>query len=341
MRLAEDSSGEGPPRYAFDLLTPGRGLDAGVRVRHAVFTRRGGVGAPPFDSLNVSASVGDEPAAVDRNRDLALAALGRPRAGLVMAGLVHGTTVARVTTESLRRGKGQPLPNPLPVHDKRGDPDRYDAALHGEPDRPGHPARPLPWLVRATPPIATEASGPHALPMRPSGDDEPRTLDRGHVVLDVDALVTDDPDVTLLITAADCAQVFVVDPRRPAVGLAHAGWRGTAAGVLTATVEAMGRHFGSDPAELRAAVGPCLGPCCAQFSDPHRELPAWCAPFIHGDHVDLWAMNRQQLLEAGLRPEHVAVAEVCTVCNRDLYFSHRGDRGRTGRFAAVIALVQG
>ena len=160
----------------------------------------------------------------------------------------------------------------------------------------------------------------------------------GHVVLDIDALVTDDPDVTLLITAADCAQVVVVDPRRPAVGLAHAGWRGTAAGILTATVEAMRDHFGSDPADLRAAVGPCLGPCCAQFSDPHRELPAWCAPFIHGNHVDLWAMNRQQLLGAGLRPAHVAVAGVCTVCHRDLFFSHRGDHGRTGRFAAVIAL---
>ncbi len=346
MRLVEDGGGDGPPRYAFDLLTPGRGLGADVGVRHAVFTRRGGVGAAPFGSLNVSASVGDDPAAVDRNRDLVLAALDRPRASLVMAGLVHGMTVARVTAESLRRGQGQPLPNLLPVHDKRGEPDRpdrYDAAVHREHDRLASLARVLPRTVRSSRAVATEAGGPPALPVGPSGDDESRALDwghlgRGYVAPDVDALVTDDPDVTLLITAADCAQVFVVDPHRPAVGLAHAGWRGTAAGVLTATVEAMQRHFGSDPADLRAAVGPCLGPCCAQFSDPHRELPVWCAPFIHGDHVDLWAMNRRQLLGAGLRPEHVDVAEVCTVCNRDLFFSHRGDHGRTGRFAAVIAL---
>jgi len=354
MRPVEDGSGDGPPRYAFDLLTPGRGLGTDVGVRHAVFTRRGGVSATPFDSLNVSASVGDDPAAVDRNRDLVLAALERPRASLVMAGLVHGTTVARVTAESLRRGQGQPLPNPISVHDTQGELDRYDAASHGERDRPASLARPLPRSVRSSRAVATEAGGPPALPVRPSSDpevggppalpvrpgseDEPRVLDRGYVAPDVDALVTDDPDVTLLVTAADCAQVFVVDPHRPAVGLAHAGWRGTAAGVLTATVEAMRRHFGSDPADLRATVGPCLGPCCAQFSDPHRELPAWCAPFIHGDHVDLWAMNRQQLLGAGLRPEHIAVAEVCTVCNRDLFFSHRGDHGRTGRFAAVISL---
>jgi len=152
----------------------------------------------------------------------------------------------------------------------------------------------------------------------------------------VDALVTDDPAVTLVVTAADCAQVLFLDPSRRAVGLAHAGWRGTAAGVLAATVAALGDHSGSDPADLRAAVGPCLGPCCAQFSDPRRELPPWCAPFIHGDKVDLWAMNRHQLLQAGLRAAHVDVAEVCTVCRRDLFYSHRGDKGRTGRFAAAI-----
>ena len=142
----------------------------------------------------------------------------------------------------------------------------------------------------------------------------------------------------LLLTAADCAQVFLVDPRHRAVGLAHAGWRGTAAGVLTRTVAAMQEHFGSDPAELRAAIGPCLGPCCARFSDPHRELPAWCAPFIHGNYVDLWAMNRHQLQEAGVGAERIAVAEICTVCRRDLFFSHRGDGGRSGRFAAAMGL---
>ncbi len=122
------------------------------------------------------------------------------------------------------------------------------------------------------------------------------------------------------------------------MGLAHAGWRGTAAGILTATVAAMREQFGSDPAGLRAAVGPCLGPCCARFSDPHRELPAWCAPFIRNSRVDLWAMTRHQLLEAGLPAESITVAGVCTVCRRDTFFSHRGDRGRTGRFAAAIAL---
>ncbi len=251
-----------PPHYMFD------GLDLEGVAAHGVFTRHGGASAAPFDTLNVSSSIGDDGAAVDVNRGRVLAALGRPRASLVMAGLVHGVAVARV-----------------------------DGATAGEP---------------------LEGGG--------------RYIPRG------DALVTDDPAVTLVVTAADCAQVLFLDPSRRAVGLAHAGWRGTAAGVLAATVAALGDHYGSDPADLRAAVGPCLGPCCAQFSDPRRELPPWCAPFIHGDKVDLWAMNRHQLLQAGLRAAHVDVAEVCTVCRRDLFYSHRGDKGRTGRFAAAIGL---
>ena len=261
MRLI--ASDGAPPRYVFDALAP-----TSSGIVHAVFTRHGGVSAAPFASLNVSVSGGDDPASVAANRARVLAALGRPREGLVMAGLVHGTTVARV-----------------------------DAAT---------PARPL------------------------DGG--------GRYVRGVDALLTDDPRVTLLLSAADCAQVFLVDPVRRAVGLAHAGWRGTAAGILTATVAAMRAQFGSDPARLRAAIGPCLGPCCARFSDPHRELPPWCAPFIRDSHVDLWAMNRHQLLEAGLPAESIAVAGICTVCRRDTFFSHRGDSGRTGRFAALIAI---
>jgi len=251
-----------PPYYVFDALDP-----EGLAV-HGVFTRHGGVSAAPFDTLNVSSSIGDDADAVNANRARVLAALDRPRRGLVMAGLVHGVVVARV-----------------------------DAATPGAPLDSG-----------------------------------------GRYIPRVDALVTDDPAVTLALTAADCAQVFIVDPRRRAVGLAHAGWRGTAAGVLSALVAALCGHYGSDPSDLRAAVGPCLGPCCARFSDPRNELPAWCAPFIHGDHVDLWAMNRRQLREAGLRPDHIRVAEVCTVCHRDLFYSHRGDKGRTGRFAAAIGL---
>lgn len=252
-----------PPHYRFDEL------DADGGLVHAIFSRHGGVSRAPFDTLNVSTSSGDDAASVEANRNRVLATIGRPRAGLVMAGMIHGTTVARVGAGA----RGKPLDG------------------------------------------------------------------GGHYVPSVDALMTDDPHVTLLITAADCAQVLFVDPVRRAVGIAHAGWRGSAAGILTATVRAMHEHFGSAPGDLRAAVGPCLGPCCARFSDPGRELPGWCAPFIHGNHIDLWAMNLHQLIDAGLDGSRIAVARVCTVCSRDTFFSHRGDGGRTGRFAAAIGLL--
>ena len=262
MRPVAPIDADTPPYFVFDGFAPEGG------IRHGVFTRHGGVSAAPFASLNVSLSIGDDATAVATNRDRVLAALGRPRSGLVMAGLVHGTGVARV--------------------------------------------------YRTGPGLCLEGGGRY--------------------VPGVDVLVSDDPDATLLLGAADCAQVFLLDPRRRAVGLAHAGWRGSAARVLIGAVEAMRRFFGSDPRDIRAAAGPSLGPCCARFSDPYNELPGWCAPFIVGDRVDLWAMHRQQLLEAGLAPSRIALAEVCTVCHRDTFFSHRGDGGRTGRFAAAIGL---
>lgn len=254
-------AGSNPPYYAFNVLSS-------AQVVHGVFTRHGGVSAPPFDSLNVSTSTGDAAEAVSANRDRVMAALGRPRAGLVMAGLVHGNAVA----------------------------------------------------------VVTRSAGGQAL------------ADGGRYVPGVDALVSDDPAVTLLLTAADCAHILLVDPQRGVVGLAHAGWRGSVRGVVGATVAALHETFGCRPAALRAAVGPCLGPCCAQFSDPQMELPAWCAPYVHGRYVDLWAMNEALLIEAGLERCNIAVAAVCTKCRRDEFFSHRGDRGRTGRFAAAIGL---
>lgn len=168
---------------------------------------------------------------------------------------------------------------------------------------------------------------------------EPKPLPDGSVLVeDVDALITAKPGIGLLITAADCLQVLLYDPDTPAIGLAHAGWRGQAAGVLTATAAAMGREFGSRPDRLLAGIGPGLGPCCARFSDPEHELPPWFAPYIHGRHVDLWAAARGQLTAAGLAPAHIEHHAICTVCHRDRFFSHRGDHGRTGRFAAIIAL---
>jgi YfiH family protein len=158
------------------------------------------------------------------------------------------------------------------------------------------------------------------------------------LVEDVDALVTATPGRGLLITAADCLQILLLDPRRPAIGLVHAGWRGLVAEVIGTAVTAMIEHFGTRPTDLVSGIGPGLGPCCARFSDPGRELPPSFAPYVHGQHVDLWSAAHDQLRDAGVAARHIEHQALCTVCRRDAFFSHRGDHGRTGRFAAIIAL---
>jgi YfiH family protein len=169
--------------------------------------------------------------------------------------------------------------------------------------------------------------------------------DRGTIARDTDALITDTPGVPLMLRFADCLPVVVYDPVRRAAGLAHAGWRGTLAGVARQTVRAMGEAFGSRPADLIAAIGPGIGPCCYQvgpevvaavrtrFADAEPLLP------VQPDgsrHFDLWAANVWQLVGAGVG--QVNVAGLCTACHVDEFFSHRGERGRTGRFAGVVML---
>lgn len=158
----------------------------------------------------------------------------------------------------------------------------------------------------------------------------------------VDALVTDAPGVLLTLFYADCVPVVFADPERRAVAVAHAGWRGLVEGVLGNTVAAMRDAFGSEPSSLLAAVGPCIGPCCFEVGpEVAARFPAEAvAPREESDkpHVDLPAAAARLLREAGLRAENVAVAGECTSCLPALYFSHRRDKGRTGRMAAFAGI---
>ncbi|MEW6429737.1 MAG: peptidoglycan editing factor PgeF [Thermodesulfobacteriota bacterium] len=154
---------------------------------------------------------------------------------------------------------------------------------------------------------------------------------------DCDGLVTDHPGLGLMIQQADCQAVLLHDPQRPAVGICHSGWRGSVADIIGGTVAAMTREFGSTPATLRAAISPSLGPCCAEFVNHRLELPDHFRKYRRGAaHFDFWTISRDQLVGAGLRPEHIEIAGVCTRCSPD-YFSYRRDRV-TGRFASVIGI---
>ncbi len=172
---------------------------------------------------------------------------------------------------------------------------------------------------------------------------------------DVDGLCTDDPGVTLVIYCADCVPLYFVDEKRRAVGLAHAGWRGTVAGMAKVMAERMKEEFGSRPEDLLAAIGPSICRDCFEVDEPvaaeFLALPG-AERFVSGPrkvsyeggapeikyNVDLWECNRQFMLEAGLRPEHIALGGVCTMCESRLLFSHRKTRGKRGSNAAFLSL---
>lgn len=167
----------------------------------------------------------------------------------------------------------------------------------------------------------------------------------------VDGLVTNAPQVTLVTYYADCVPLFFADPVRRAIGLAHAGWRGTVAKIGEIMVQTMGREFGSLPKDIFAAVGPSIGPCCFEVdspvSDAFFQLTELCPrEFITEKGggkfmVDLWEANRRILQQSGIPKEQISVAELCTKCNPDWLFSHRATGGKRGGMAAMMCMTEG
>jgi YfiH family protein len=152
-----------------------------------------------------------------------------------------------------------------------------------------------------------------------------------------DALITNVSGVGLMIQQADCQAVLLFDPKNKVIGIAHVGWRGTVAGIIAATIVTMSKAFATVPSELLAAISPSLGPCCAEFVNFRTELPTSLHGYqVRSNYFDFWAISRDQLCSAGVQPENITVAEICTYCNQD-YFSYRRDK-ETGRFGSMIGL---
>ena len=186
-----------------------------------------------------------------------------------------------------------------------------------------------------------------------------------------DGLLTATPGLLLAIQTADCFPVILVDAERKAVGVFHAGWRGTALRIVEKGVGAMFRNFGSRPGDLRAAIGPGIQGCCyevgqevranfeSQFeyaaelfrevkeSDPVREkyplLFLTARAPGHGElpakiFLDLAEANRRQLLAAGVAATNIEVSKLCTKSNNDVLFSYRAEKGKSGRQMAVAGI---
>ena len=245
-------------------------LDAYPQFNYAIFTRRGGSSRAPFDTLNLSVSVGDAPRTVKENLRKACRALAIAPEQTVSCHLIHSADVLTVTLANRQAVMGQ-----------------------------------------------------------------------------ADGLITAAPGIYLAMRFGDCTPLIFFDPVAGAVGLTHAGWRGTLKNAAGATIKAMVEQLGSQANNIVALIGPAIGPCCYEVGP--EVMAAARQVFNNADtlftqhndqtgqaHFDLWEANRRQLAGAGVG--QIIMSGLCTACRTDEFFSHRAEHGRTGRFGVIIGL---
>ena len=169
---------------------------------------------------------------------------------------------------------------------------------------------------------------------------------RGTCIADVDALVTNAPSVPLLLRYADCVPIFFFDPIHRAIGVAHAGWRGTIMHIAAKAAQTIFDKFGTRPRDLIACLAPSIGPCCYRVGED--VIAQIRAAFDNTDdlliaqpgggiHFDLWQANAQQLRALGVA--QIEIAQICTAHHTDEFYSWRAEREKTGRFGAIIAIT--
>jgi YfiH family protein len=249
------------------------------RIGHFVSTRLGGHSDPPYDSLNLSFNVGDDPDTVLKNRRRLAGALGIPLTTLTTAKQIHDGHV-KVVSETLR-GRGST---------------NYQGAINA-----------------------------------------------------TDAMVTNAENACLMILLADCVPILFCDPSKRVIGAAHAGWRGTLRFVAHNTVKVFREDFGCSPEDIVVGIGPSIGPCCYEVgqdvASQVRNVFGTGQDGIHCKfakgraHFDLWTANLEQLIQAGIRKKNIEVAKTCTRHHPELFFSHRHEKGKTGRFGAGIVIL--
>ena len=165
---------------------------------------------------------------------------------------------------------------------------------------------------------------------------------------ETDSLVTDVPDICLMVLVADCLPLLFFDTKKNIIGAAHAGWRGTVRFVAQNTVRVLQERFGSVPKDILVGMGPCIGPCCyevgedviSEFNDLSVGKEGFVKKRSHDGrgYLDLWKSNESQLLEMGIPEENIESSGICTCCNHSSFFSHRYEKGGTGRFGAGIMI---
>ena len=182
-------------------------------------------------------------------------------------------------------------------------------------------------------------------------EDRGKGITRERDYTDIDGLITNVPGICLVTTYADCVPLYFLDPVKKVIALSHSGWRGTVGKIGKKTVELMHDNFGSDPADILAAVGPSVCQDCyevsADVTDRFKEVfdrSAWDELFYEKPdgkyQLDLWKANEKIFLEAGIREDHITVTNVCTHCNSGILYSHRAMGDKRGNLCAFLALKQ-
>lgn len=175
--------------------------------------------------------------------------------------------------------------------------------------------------------------------------DQPRPLDQAHEK--ADSILTNNPSVTLFMRFGDCVPILFYDPIQKVIGVAHAGWQGTVKKIAQSTVTRMVSHYGSEPKNILAGIGPSIGVDRYEVGDEvvtvvrqsFGEASEVCLKPENGKiHLDLWKANAHLLEEAGLLKSHIEISEICTASNSQDWYSHRAEKGKTGRFGALIGL---
>lgn len=248
--------------YTFDSISA-------AGIKHAVFTRRGGISPQPWKSLNVGGLRGDDPDRVYQNRVLSFQTINR---------------------------------EPESVYDV--------------------------WQVHSTDVICTTGRRPASVRHRRA-----------------DAILTNNPDVTLFMRFADCVPILLYDPVKRVIGIAHAGWMGTVGGIVPEVITTMEQVYRSNPGDVQAAIGPSI-------AAHHYEVGDEVADEVNksfGDeavgllirnkgktYFDLWKANHLLLNKFGI--ESVELSGICTACHLEDWYSHRGEHGETGRFGVLMTL---
>ncbi|MBE0681028.1 MAG: peptidoglycan editing factor PgeF [Anaerolineales bacterium] len=174
--------------------------------------------------------------------------------------------------------------------------------------------------------------------------DAPRPLE--HHPERADILLTNNPEVSLFMRFADCVPLLFHDSKKNVIGIAHAGWMGTVKGVAEKAVEGMRSRYGSKPEDIVAGIGPSIGgdhyevgeDVVSQFREKYGRDEERILQSRNGStYLDLWAANLLQLRNAGV--EQVQISGICTACHLEDWFSHRAEKGKTGRFGVLMALV--